>query len=213
MAPGPGVSRVHGAKLQITGRNRSQNLQSSRVSSPRPSLGPSPSLWPIWRCLSSEALPGASVQDGAWQEAAGEEDNSLDVHLLWMQRGGGEGFPRLDILHQKNGSLFFALKCSTPSTSSAFPGQDAAPGTPQTSRILQTCCKPQRPGAAGPRGPRSAACACPADPSGRCREPLYCSCGGFCFTAAFQVPRDLNSKAGSCKEPRPDGWDDIAGIR
>lgn len=142
VAPSPGVSRVHGAKLQITGRNCSQNLQSSRVSSPRPSLGPSPSLWPIWRWLSSEALPGAALQDRAWQEAAREEDDGLRVHLLWMQTGGGEGFPSLDILHQKTESLFLAWQCSTPSTSSACPGQDAAPGIPQnqqnSANLLQT---------------------------------------------------------------------------
>lgn len=57
-------------------------------------------------------------------------------------RDGGEGFPSLDIFHQKTESLYLALKSSTPSTSSAFPGQVVPPGIPQnqqtSANLLQT---------------------------------------------------------------------------
>lgn len=79
---------------------------------------------------------------------------SIHVHLRWVQGGGGERFPSLDVLHQ---SLLRAWKCSNPSTCSAFPGKDVAPG------ILQTHCKPQQPGDAGALESHGAAHACPAD--------------------------------------------------
>ena len=140
MAPGPGVSRVHRAKLQITGRNRSQNLRNSRVSSPRCSLGLSPSLWPIWRCLGAEALPGSSVQDRAWRGAAGEEGDELGVHLLRMQGGGGEGFP-LDILHQKAESPFLSLKHKL-----CLPPAGCGPrNSPRPAEVCKPAAKPSGP--------------------------------------------------------------------
>lgn len=123
VASGPSVSRVHGAKLQITHSNCSQNLQSSQVWSLQPSLGLSPSHWPIWRCLSSEALPGASIQDRAQQGAVGKEDNDFNVHLLWMQ-WPMQCLAQLDCFAPKTRVL---ISCSTPSPSSAFPRQDVAP--------------------------------------------------------------------------------------
>lgn len=51
-------------------------------------------------------------------------------------------FPAWIFCTKKTESLFLALKCSTPSTSSAFPGQDEAPGIPQnqqtSANLLQT---------------------------------------------------------------------------
>lgn len=63
-----------------------------QLSSPRPSLGLSLSLCPIWRCLSLETLWGASAQDRAWQEMTGEEENHLHVHLRLCT--GSEGADR-----------------------------------------------------------------------------------------------------------------------
>lgn len=139
MAPGPGVSQVHGAKLQITGRNCSQNLQSSQVPSPRPSLGPSPSLWPIWSCLSSEALPGASVQARGSQGGRRRSQCPPAVDAEAEARA----FPAWIFCTQTPSPYFLALKRGAPSTSPAFPGMGGCsprnpPQEQSSANLLQT---------------------------------------------------------------------------
>lgn len=118
-----------------------------QLSSPRPSLGLSLSLCPIWRCLSLQTLWGASVQDRAWHEMTGEEENPLHVHLRLCAgtEGQGErrrpGFSQLGYFAPKSE---LASRFSTLSPQQTFPGQDVAPGIPpKSSRVLQSVSKPE----------------------------------------------------------------------
>lgn len=105
-----------------------------QLSSPRPSLGLSLSLCPIWRCLSLQTLWGASVQDRAWHEMTGEEENPLHVHLRLRAGSEGQrerqrpGFSQLGYFCTKTRVLSVEVQHSQPPSS--LPRAGCGPGDP-----------------------------------------------------------------------------------